>query len=139
MTRPAKAFAACAAVALLAAGCASNTDGGTDADSGLKSLPVQTSIDVPADAVTAAGDGEAECADGTTIGYAGAMTGPNFALYREAAQRYPQIAWQASGGVRDVADLHTLSTTGAAAAISGRALLEKQIRPEELCPFLQNA
>ena len=81
MTRPGKAFAALAAVALLTAGCASRTgDGGTDTDSGLKNLPVQTSIDVPADAVTAAGDGKAECADGTTIGYAGAMTGPNAQL-----------------------------------------------------------
>lgn len=81
MTRPVKAFAAFAAAALLASGCASKTDdGATDTDSGLKSLPVQTSIDVPADAVTPAGDGKAECADGTTIGYAGAMTGPNAQL-----------------------------------------------------------
>lgn len=81
MTRPGKAFAALAAVALITAGCASKTDnGGADSDSGLKSLPVQTSIDVPADAVTAAGDGNAKCADGTTIGYAGAMTGPNAQL-----------------------------------------------------------
>jgi branched-chain amino acid transport system substrate-binding protein len=79
--RPGKAFAAIAAVALLTAGCANRTgDGDTDTDSGLKSLPVQTSIDVPADAVTAAGEGNAECPDGTTIGYAGAMTGPNAQL-----------------------------------------------------------
>lgn len=68
-------------MALLTAGCANRSDdGGTDADSGLKSLPVQTSIDVPADAATAAGDGDAECPEGTAIGYAGAMTGPNAQL-----------------------------------------------------------
>jgi len=81
VTRPGKAFAALAAVALLTAGCASKiSNGGGNTDSGLKSLPVQTSIDVPGDAVTAAGDGEAKCPAGTTIGYAGAMTGPNAQL-----------------------------------------------------------
>lgn len=81
MNRPVKAFAAFAAAALLAAGCANKTDGGgADGETELKSLPVQTSIDVPADAVTAAGEGEATCPDTTTIGYAGAETGPNAQL-----------------------------------------------------------
>jgi branched-chain amino acid transport system substrate-binding protein len=81
VTRTVKVFAAFAAAALLAAGCASKTGNGTtDSGSNLKSLPVQTSIDVPADAVTAAGEGNAKCAKGTTIGYAGAMTGPNAQL-----------------------------------------------------------
>jgi branched-chain amino acid transport system substrate-binding protein len=81
VTRPAQTFAILAASALLAAGCAkSGNNGATDTDSGLESIPVQTSIDVPADAVTAAGDGKAKCADGTTIGYAGAMTGANAQL-----------------------------------------------------------
>jgi branched-chain amino acid transport system substrate-binding protein len=80
VTRPVQAFAILAASALLAAGCAKTGDGATDADSGLTSLPVQTSIDVPSDAVTAAGDGKAKCADTTTIGYAGAMTGANAQL-----------------------------------------------------------
>jgi len=81
VTRPGKAFAALAAVALLTAGCASKiNNGGGNTDSGLKSLPVQTSIDVPGDAVTAAGDGKAKCPASTTIGYVGAMTGPNAQL-----------------------------------------------------------
>lgn len=79
VTRPVQVFAIVAASALLAAGCAKSGDT-TNTDSGLNSLPVQTSIDVPSDAVTAAGDGKAKCAKDTTIGYAGAMTGANAQL-----------------------------------------------------------
>ncbi len=74
----------------------------------------------------------------TDVARDGALSGPNFDLYKEGAVRYPQIAWQASGGVRDAADLRALAETGAYAAISGRALLEKRFRTEELQPFLPN-
>lgn len=69
----------------------------------------------------------------------GALAGPNLALYEEAMQRFPGIAWQASGGVRSAADLHALAASGVAAAISGRALLDERISREELVPFLPNA
>ena len=69
----------------------------------------------------------------------GALCGPNEALYREAARRHPQIQWQASGGIRDAADLHALAGAGAAAAVSGKALLEELIPAEDLHPFLPNA
>jgi phosphoribosylformimino-5-aminoimidazole carboxamide ribotide isomerase len=75
----------------------------------------------------------------TDVGRDGALTGPNVELYREAVLRYPQIAWQASGGIRNSHDLHALSAVGAAAAISGKALLEDLIPIEELQPFLPNA
>jgi phosphoribosylformimino-5-aminoimidazole carboxamide ribotide isomerase len=75
----------------------------------------------------------------TDVGRDGALTGPNLELYREALQRYPDIAWQASGGIRNGGDLHALAKTGAAAAISGKALLENLIPLEELQPFLPNA
>ena len=75
----------------------------------------------------------------TDVGRDGALTGPNLALYREAVRRYPTIQWQASGGVRDARDLHALSEIGAAAAISGKALLEELIPREDLQPFLPNA
>jgi phosphoribosylformimino-5-aminoimidazole carboxamide ribotide isomerase len=54
-------------------------------------------------------------------------------------RRFPKIAWQASGGVRDAGDLTALRATGAAAAVSGRALLEQRIGPKEMRPFLPNA
>lgn len=69
----------------------------------------------------------------------GAMQGPNLDLYREALQRFPAIAWQASGGVRDATDLARLSQLGMAAAISGKALLEGRITMEELQPYLHDA
>jgi phosphoribosylformimino-5-aminoimidazole carboxamide ribotide isomerase len=75
----------------------------------------------------------------TDVGRDGALTGPNIALYREAARRHPRIQWQASGGIRDARDLHALADAGASAAISGKALLEELISPEELQPFLPNA
>jgi phosphoribosylformimino-5-aminoimidazole carboxamide ribotide isomerase len=75
----------------------------------------------------------------TDVGRDGALTGPNVELYREAVRRYPHIEWQASGGIRNAHDLHALSEAGAAAAISGKALLENLIPIEELQPFLPNA
>ncbi len=75
----------------------------------------------------------------TDVARDGTLGGPNVPLYREAVQRFPGIAWQASGGIRDAADLGALAATGAAAAISGRALLEDRIPVEELRPFLPNA
>ncbi len=66
----------------------------------------------------------------------GAMQGPNLDLYRECLHRYPTIAWQASGGVRDAADLAALAQLGVAAAISGKALLEERIAAEDLAPYL---
>jgi len=75
----------------------------------------------------------------TDVGRDGALTGPNIGLYSQAVRRYPQIEWQASGGIRNAHDLHALAETGAAAAISGKALLENLIPLEELHPFLPNA
>ena len=75
----------------------------------------------------------------TDVARDGAMTGPNVALYAEAVRRFPQIQWQASGGVANAEDLHALQKCGVAAVISGKAMLEKKISPEELRPFLPNA
>ncbi len=75
----------------------------------------------------------------TDVGRDGALSGPNVALYAQAAQRFPLIEWQASGGIRDSRDLRALEQAGAAAAISGKALLDDLIPPEELQPFLRNA
>jgi len=75
----------------------------------------------------------------TDVARDGALSGPNVDLYRQCARRFPNVAWQASGGVSVAADLHTLAATGAAALISGRALLEGRISAEELTPFLPAA
>jgi phosphoribosylformimino-5-aminoimidazole carboxamide ribotide isomerase len=73
----------------------------------------------------------------TDIARDGALAGPNVALYAEAARRYPQIAWQASGGVSNAADLAQLAASGVAAAISGKALLEGRLSTEALQPYLR--
>jgi phosphoribosylformimino-5-aminoimidazole carboxamide ribotide isomerase len=75
----------------------------------------------------------------TDIERDGALAGPNLDLYRGALSRFPQLCWQASGGVRDAADLDALARIGVAATISGKALLEELIPLEELRPFLPDA
>jgi phosphoribosylformimino-5-aminoimidazole carboxamide ribotide isomerase len=75
----------------------------------------------------------------TDIERDGALNGPNVTLYRQAVERYPGIAWQASGGVACGADLVALAESGVSAAISGKALLEERLSVEELRPFLPNA
>jgi phosphoribosylformimino-5-aminoimidazole carboxamide ribotide isomerase len=60
----------------------------------------------------------------TDIGRDGAMQGPNHRLYSDIAQRYPEFALQASGGVSGLADLTQLNGTGADSVITGKALLE---------------
>jgi len=74
----------------------------------------------------------------TDVARDGALSGPNLELYREAVRRFPAVAWQASGGVRDAADLHALEEIGVAAAVSGRALLEGRMQRQELEPFLRS-
>ena len=75
----------------------------------------------------------------TDIERDGAMSGPNLNLYRTAMSRFPRLAWQASGGVHHAADLAALAEIGVSAAVSGKALLEERITPEELRPFLPDA
>jgi phosphoribosylformimino-5-aminoimidazole carboxamide ribotide isomerase len=75
----------------------------------------------------------------TDIERDGAMSGPNLNLYRTALSRFPLLSWQASGGVRHAADLAALADIGVSAAVSGKALLEERITPEELRPFLPDA
>ena len=73
----------------------------------------------------------------TDIDRDGALAGPNVELYRQCAKRFPMIAWQASGGVRDNADLHALNDVGAAAAISGKALLDGRIDAQQMRQWLK--
>ena len=60
----------------------------------------------------------------TDIGRDGMLTGPNLALYREILQLAPRLALQASGGVRDLADIDATRAAGCAGAVLGKALLE---------------
>jgi phosphoribosylformimino-5-aminoimidazole carboxamide ribotide isomerase len=75
----------------------------------------------------------------TDIERDGALSGPNIDLYQQAVSAFPQLAWQASGGVRNASDLAALARTGVTGAVSGKALLEERITSEELRPFLHDA
>ena len=75
----------------------------------------------------------------TDIERDGAMRGPNVNLYRSLVGEFPSLLIQASGGIRDAADLHALATCGVAAAISGKALLDDRIDNTEMTPYLQSA
>ena len=75
----------------------------------------------------------------TDIERDGALSGPNVTLYRDCVQRWPGIEFQASGGVRDVSDLKALAAAGVTATVSGKALLEGRLKPEEIRPFLRGA
>lgn len=68
----------------------------------------------------------------TDIGRDGTAEGPNLALYRELAARWPRFEWIASGGVRDRADVDALAATGVAACVAGTALLEGTLALEEI-------
>ena len=58
----------------------------------------------------------------TDIACDGMMGGPNFSLYQEAVERFPDIAWQASGGIRNQEDIAALDDLGVAGAILGLTL-----------------
>ena len=74
----------------------------------------------------------------TDVNRDGALSGPNIALYRNCVTRCPGVAFQASGGVRNVGDLDELRETGVAFAISGKALLEGRLSDGEIRSFLPN-
>jgi len=60
----------------------------------------------------------------TDIAQDGMMNGPNFKLYTKAIHLFPNIAWQASGGIRNINDIRTLASIGVSAVILGRILYE---------------
>lgn len=75
----------------------------------------------------------------TDVSRDGALSGPNIALYEKFTRRFDTVALQASGGVRDLDDLHALRDAGAAAAITGRALLDGKLGEAEIRSFLPDA
>ena len=60
----------------------------------------------------------------TDIARDGMMRGPNLELYRMIVARDDGFQLQASGGVRDVADIKAARDAGCAGAVLGRSLLE---------------
>ncbi len=63
----------------------------------------------------------------TDIGRDGTLSGPNLHLYTFMTRSSPGLHVQASGGVRDAADLRSADKTGCAGVILGKALLEGRL------------
>ena len=75
----------------------------------------------------------------TDISRDGMLNGSNVALYRRLKQHYPQLQWQASGGVASVDDLRQLKQQGCDSVILGRALLDGRFTLKEALACWQNA
>lgn len=63
----------------------------------------------------------------TDIARDGMLSGPSLALYRALRAQCPNLQIQASGGVRDAADVRAARAAGCAGAVLGKALLEGRI------------
>ena len=63
----------------------------------------------------------------TDISRDGMLAGPNNDLYRQLCERHPDLRVQASGGIRDVADVVAARAAGCSGAVLGKALLEGRI------------
>ncbi|RUO35345.1 1-(5-phosphoribosyl)-5-[(5-phosphoribosylamino)methylideneamino]imidazole-4-carboxamide isomerase [Aliidiomarina sanyensis] len=75
----------------------------------------------------------------TDISKDGTLQGPNVALYRDLKQAYPEIIWQASGGVAALHDLTELAAVQCDSVILGKALLTGQFTLQEALQCWQNA
>ena len=75
----------------------------------------------------------------TDISKDGTLAGSNVDMYQELCQQYPQIKWQASGGIGSLADIKALIPTGVDGVILGRSLLEGKFTLEEAIACWPNA
>ncbi|WAH52319.1 1-(5-phosphoribosyl)-5-[(5-phosphoribosylamino)methylideneamino]imidazole-4-carboxamide isomerase [Pseudescherichia vulneris] len=74
----------------------------------------------------------------TDISRDGTLAGSNVSLYEEVCARYPQIAFQSSGGIGGLPDIAVLRGTGVRGVIVGRALLEGKFNVTEAIQCWQN-
>ncbi|WP_125771174.1 1-(5-phosphoribosyl)-5-[(5-phosphoribosylamino)methylideneamino]imidazole-4-carboxamide isomerase [Companilactobacillus furfuricola] len=68
----------------------------------------------------------------TDVARDGTMQGPNLDLLMKLSQRLPQANLVASGGIRDLKDLHNLKALGIRDVIIGKALYEKTITLKDI-------
>jgi phosphoribosylformimino-5-aminoimidazole carboxamide ribotide isomerase len=67
----------------------------------------------------------------------GTMVGPNFDLYKEMVESYPNAKIFASGGVRSADDIRKLEDTGVYAVIFGKAFYEGKLTLNDLKTFIK--
>lgn len=75
----------------------------------------------------------------TDISRDGTLQGANAELYAEMKQRFPDIQWQASGGIGALSDINALKPTNVDGVILGRALLEGKFTVAEAIACWQDA
>ncbi|RTE87619.1 MULTISPECIES: 1-(5-phosphoribosyl)-5-[(5-phosphoribosylamino)methylideneamino]imidazole-4-carboxamide isomerase [Gammaproteobacteria] len=75
----------------------------------------------------------------TDISKDGTLKGPNVELYKELKAQFPNITWQASGGVSSLDDLVALKRVNCDSAILGKALLTGQFNLQEALSCWRNA
>ena len=68
----------------------------------------------------------------TDISRDGMLTGPNFQMYMDLQNRFPDLNWIASGGVSEVEDLRRLGAMNLYGVVVGKAYYEKKISLYEL-------
>jgi phosphoribosylformimino-5-aminoimidazole carboxamide ribotide isomerase len=74
----------------------------------------------------------------TDISKDGTLKGANNDLYKELVAQYPDIVWQASGGIGSLSDINALKPTHVQGVILGRALLEGKFTLKEAIACWQN-
>ena len=75
----------------------------------------------------------------TDISRDGTLQGSNVELYSEMTSRYPDVAWQSSGGIGSVSDIAALKPTNVSGVIVGRAILEGKFTVKEAIQCWQDA
>mgnify|MGYP003588093355 FL=1 len=75
----------------------------------------------------------------TDISRDGTLKGSNVELYTSLSSQYPQIQFQASGGIGGIADIEALKGSGVGGIILGRSLLEGKFTVEEAIACWQDA
>lgn len=67
----------------------------------------------------------------TDISRDGTLQGSNVELYRDLVRMFPQLEFQASGGIGSLDDLKSLAASGVQSVIIGRSLLEGKFTVKE--------
>ena len=68
----------------------------------------------------------------TDIKMDGALQGPSLELYKNILERFPELFFIASGGIRSLDDIYRLEEAGCRAAIVGKAIYEGMISLKDL-------
>ncbi len=75
----------------------------------------------------------------TDISRDGTLQGSNHVLYQELVAQYPNIEWQASGGIGSLNDINALKPSKVQGVILGRSLLEGKFTLTEAIACWQDA